>query len=447
MANTRLTRTPSSASNRKTFTISLWFKIGRHPFTEGGGGDSRELIGQTSSSYFRCILKSDETMRIYDQSGFNFITNRKFRDKSGYYHLVIRVDTTQSTANDRVRVYINGVDERTVGAYSTDTAPSQNQDLAWNTTSVHQIGGHSNNYDYFSGVISHIHHCDGQSYAPTAFGSVDNVNGEWKINTSPSVTYGTNGFFILKDGNSVTDQSGNSNNWTVASGTLTKTEDCPSNVFATFNPLFTQQAPTTTNMGNTRIDQSSSAWRSSLTTIGASSGKYYAEFKVGTISSSSPYKFNQIGVVNEDIIKGSASDFIYVGYNNYGWGLNWNGDLYHNDSNLSGSFSSFTTGDIICVAMDLDNFKAYWRKNNSAWMNSGDPTSGSTGTGAISLDTGKTYFFAASVYGNECFANYGNGFFGTQQVSSAGTNASGNGIFEYDVPNGFTALSTKGLNL
>ena len=123
--NTKLIRTPSSASNRKTFTISLWFKIGLHPYTDGAGGNSRELVGQTSSSYFRCIIKEDGTIRIYDESGFNYITNRKFRDKSAFYHLVIRADTTQATANDRVRVYINGLDERTVGGYSTDTAPSQ----------------------------------------------------------------------------------------------------------------------------------------------------------------------------------------------------------------------------------------------------------------------------------------------------------------------------------
>ena len=84
--------------------------------------------------------------------------------------------------------------------------------------------------------MSHVHFCDGYSYGPDSFGETDSTTGEWKIKTAPSVSYGTNGFFILKDGNSVTDQSGQSNNWTVASGTLTKTEDNPSNVFATLNP-------------------------------------------------------------------------------------------------------------------------------------------------------------------------------------------------------------------
>jgi len=90
---------------------------------------------------------------------------------------------------------------------------------------------------YFDGSMSHVHFIDGTAYDASAFGSTDSTTGEWKINTSPSVTYGTNGFFILKDGNSVTDQSPNSNNFTVGGGTLTKTEDNPSNVFATLNPL------------------------------------------------------------------------------------------------------------------------------------------------------------------------------------------------------------------
>ena len=149
-------------------------------------------------------------------------------------------------------------------------------------------------------------------------------------------------------------------------------------------------------------------------------------------------------MVHEDIV--SSGTFQYVGDSTSGWGLNWGGSVNHNGSNISG-YTSFATGDIIGVAMDLDNHKVYWRKNDGAWLNSGDPTSGSTGTGAQSLTTGKIYFFAASVYGNECFANFGNGYFGTTAISSEGTNASNNGKFEYDVPAGYTAFSTKGLNL
>ena len=100
--------------------------------------------------------------------------------------------------------------------------------------------------------MSHIHFCDGTALAPTVFGSTDATTGEWKINTSPSLHYGTNGFTILKDGNTITDQSANSNNFSLGGGTLTKTEDSPSNVFATWNPLYQIQCNILFN-GNTNV--------------------------------------------------------------------------------------------------------------------------------------------------------------------------------------------------
>ena len=435
MANTKLTRTPSSAGNRKTFTISLWFQI-------SGGGD-REIIGQTSSSYFRCMLKSDETMRIYD-AGFNFITNRKFTDKSNFYHLVIRVDTTQSTANDRVRVYINGVDERTVGGYSTDTAPSQNQDLAWNTTSVHQIGGHSNNYDYFNGVISHIHHCDGYSYAPTEFGETDSTTSEWKIKTSPSVSYGTNGFFILKDGNSVTDQSGQGNNFTVASGTLTKTETSPSNVFTTLDAMQYKTSALTYSNGNNTVSFPS-AWVFALSQWGVSSGKYYWEAKCNSGNNANSY----FGICAEMVPTGNGF------YNNSQNGAIMykvgGGETYIDASyNSSGYSPSINNTDIVGLALDLDS----GTKTLKIYKNGTQLTTG----GTINLSS---YYNDTLVFpcfsGNSSSAscsfnvNFGSGYFGTQAVSSNsgnGYSATGNlGIFQYQPPTGYTALCTKGLNL
>ena len=120
---------------------------------------------------------------------------------------------------------------------------------------------------------------------------------------------------------------------------------------------------------------------------------------------------------------------------------------------------NYTTNDIIGIAIDLENHKLYFSKNGT-WINSGDPTSGSTGTGAVSIQDLRTvtstygngvYFFGAGDWhtssGGTYQCNFGNGYFGTTAVASAGTNASGIGIFEYDVPTGYTALSTKGLNL
>jgi len=309
--------------------------------------------------------------------------------------------------------------------------------------------------------MSHVHFIDGTAYPASTFGSTDSTTGEWKINTSPSVTYGTNGFFILKDGNSVTDQSGQSNNLTVDNGTLTKTEDCPDNVFATWNANLRPNSTASFAYGNTKQTTNSShqadVTASGFTTLGMTKGKFYAEFKVDAVN------WTMLGVscdINSNQ-QGSTNSMYNFIYNNKGFAYySVNGNCYHTNSSTSVSYgNSYTTNDIIGIALDLDNYKLYFSKNG-VWQNSGDPTSGSTGTGStqsagtITLPTftgDNEYFFCHADFDqsaqSQVSANFGNGYFGTTAVSSAGTNASGNGIFEYDVPSGYTALSTKGLNL
>ena len=297
--------------------------------------------------------------------------------------------------------------------------------------------------------MSYVAQIDGTQELPGIFGETDSTTGEWKIKTTitPSVAWGNNGFLILKDGNSLTDESSNSNNFTLSGGTLTKTEDCPSNVFATINPLLYQVASQYASVprdGNTTTTSGSgNAWGTLLSTIGASSGKYYCEAKVSAIGT---YAMVGICDMNADAQNGSSAWYLGKTAGSAQYGYDSNANLYTNDSNTSYG-STWTTGDIMGIAMDLDNNKLYFSKNG-VFQNSGVPTSGSTGTGAVSITADKTYGFGFSSYSSTVwYINFGNGYFSTGAVASAGTNASGNGIFEYDTPTGYTALSTKGLNL
>ena len=443
MANTYLTRTPSSSGNRKTFTFSFWFK-------RGSLGSNQYIYTQynSSNSYNSAIyLGSSDNFLFWDYTNayqLNLRLNRLFRDVNAWYHIVIAVDTTQATASNRAKIYINGVQET---SFSTATYPSQNLDLRINEYQPQQIGISrygSTNENFFDGSMSHFHFIDGTAYTPSAFGETDSTTGEWKIKTSPSVTYGTNGYFILKDGNSVTDQSGKGNNFTVGGGTLTKTEDCPSNVFATLNPLDNYYTAATFSNGNTSQTTHAGNYGWNASTLGMTSGKFYVEMKQTGFSGSSNY--NIVGITSRQL---TASN-IYLGQGSEDWGYYSQGNGVYNGGSFLTTYASYTTNDIIGIALDLDNNKLYFSKNGT-WQNSGVPTSGSTGTGAISVTANKTYFFASGEYGTSLVCNnswnFGNGFFGTTAVSSAGTNASGNGIFEYDVPSGYTALSTKGLNL
>ena len=434
MASTYLTRTPASDGNLTTMTFSLWIKRSKL------GTDQKFIsTNYAGSALFYLRFNTSDQLQLIGYSGggvtlhVNKITNRVFRDTSAWYHLVVALDSTDATAEDRCKIFINGEIET---SFSANSNPPLDINFVWNRSShLNNIGHYANgNANHFDGSMSHFHFIDGTAYDATAFGQYD-ANGVWKIKTSPSVTYGTNGFFILKDGNSVIDQSGNGNNYTVGGGTLTNTEDSPSNVFAVGNRLI--PSLTTYSNGNLTVSNGAS-WKSSGSTIAVTQGKWYAEMKVDAFATVGMY----FGVEDMDLV--SIWSPSYLGRSVNGIGYYYNGNVYSN-ATVSSYGSSYTTGDIIGCALDMDNKFVYFSKNG-VFQNSGDPTSGATGTGGLTLG-GTTYCIGFSVYNSTVSLNFGNGYFGTTAVASAGTNASGNGIFEYDVPTGYTALSTTGLNL
>ena len=439
----------SSTGNRATWTFSAWIKRSRSLSSANefifSSNTERTGGGQYSSIYFEndCLSYYD----YYSSAKRKYLhTNRKFRDVNGWYHIVVRVDTTQSTASDRIRFYVNGVQET---SFSSSDYPAVNDNSSFVNMSGADnfVGTQTNNLSgHFLGTLSHVHLADGQSYAPTVFGSTDATTGEWKINTSPTVSYGTNGFFLFKNDNVITDRSGQGNNFSIGSGTLTKTEDCPSNVFATLNPLSTNSA-VTLSKGNLEFNYTGGD-AATFSTLAASSGKYYWEIKALGADASGVQKWTPgvIGAENHMFYNNRDGGYAPTAY---AWYLG-NGNIYNNNSSISSAYGTANQNDIIGVALDMDNLKLYFSKNGT-FLNSGDPTSGATGTGAISLTASYSPFIPHAGEGSggaiNFVFNFGNGYFGTTAVSSAGTNASGNGIFEYDVPTGYTALSTKGLNL
>ena len=450
MASTYLSRTPASAGNRKTWTISFWTKISS--FSNAANFLS---AGNVESDEANITINSDGFLEYYDRTGGTSPkdiykkTNARFRDFSAWYHFVFAVDTTQATASDRVKIYVNGEE---ITSFSSSTNPILNYDSNFSNNVIHSIGRRNfGGTGLLDGSMSHIHFIDGTAYDATAFGEYD-ANGVWTINTSPSVTYGTNGFFILKDGNSVTDQSPNTNNFTVGGGTLTKTEDSPSNVFATMNPLDqTIVGGSSATMTNGNLTWQSSGNGTSQNamrgTLGLTQGKWYWEVKYTAASSGDDFSVGICGS-EANLNVGGSGDILEGANPNVMW-LNRasNSSVKKNSSDVTTGLTDANIGDIIMLAVDMDNLK-FFVGINGTWLNSANPV---TGDNAPSTIDANTYLPAVSDfgYGNQqtLSFNFGNGYFGTTAVASAGTNASGIGIFEYDVPTGYTALSTKGLNL
>ena len=440
MASAYLNKSFSTATSQKIGTISFWFKISN--FSNDGN-----FLSTYENDNNRTILKlnSSSQLEFQARSGGNvdlrFDTNRKFRDTSAWYHLVIATDTTQSTAGDRVKIYVNGVQET---SFATSTIPNQNVQphyLYNNMTKV--IGAYANGpANYFDGQIAHFHYVDGTAHTPSTFGETDATTGIWKPKVSPSVTYGNNGFFLKFDNsaNMGLDSSGNTNNFTV-NGTIIQTKDTPSNVFASLNAI-DAAGQTLSNINLTGYNASS---RCATSTLGFSKGKYCWECKVVTQNAYTMI----VGIMNDSNMGVLAN----LASNANGWGyvLQSNqdgGKSFHNNS-TSSVLQSVSQGDIIQIAVDSDAGKI-WFGVNGTYVSSGNPA---TGANAVftNVSTDKTLIPAYTAYngsgGNPSLSfNFGNGFFGTTVVTSAQNPDDGIGIFEYDPPAGYRALCTKSIN-
>ena len=446
--NPYLTRAISSAGSTTTVSISFWFKRGKladdlHVF-------SAKDTGVHASSIDEIKITSGDILRVenYNGSGYNYrkLTTRVFRDPSSWYHILVVYDTSNSTAGDRIQIYINGVRET---SFSTSTDPSENAGLYWFDatdpfiigTDARTLTGASNLDGYLSEVVV----LDGTAASVTDFGEFDSDSPNiWKPINVSGLTFGTNGFYLdFEDSSALGNDAAGSNNFTVNNLTATdqSTDTCTNN-FATFNPLDKAQSSATYLEGNLKWTTTSGYfWNRS--TIGVSSGKWYFEAKL----TSAP-EHAHVGIVDE--APDDNSDSIEGG--TYNWGYkNSSGEIYNNGSGSSYG-STYTTGDIISVYLDLDNNKLYFAKNGSI-QNSG---TGISITASGSTDTGN-YFFAvgdnASGTNGTWEANFGSPAF---SISSGNSDPNGYGNFEYSPNDGgsasfdssaksFYALNTKNL--
>ena len=435
MASTYLSRTPASSGSSSVLTYSFWTK------RSGLGVLSPFLSGGNTGTVGQIVFSASDQLNIYNGASVIATTNAKFRDTSAWYHIVISLNSSE-TGTDKCKIWINGVQET---SFATDNRSTFTTISQVNQSGIVQYVG-SDTSGYVNGLMSHIHMVDGTAYDASTFGETDATTGIWKPKTAPSVTYGTNGFFLKfeNSGSMGLDSSPNGNDFTV-NGTLTQTVDTPSNVFATLNALDTFYANGTLSNGNLKYTGSSGNYDFIPSTIQASSGKYYAEVKIEATPSNNAI----VGITG----KSMTDTQNYLGKNNYEYGYIGSGSKVNNASFTSYG-DSFTAGDIIGIAMDLDNNYLYFSKNGT-FQNSGDPTSGATGTGAISITdpastTNGFYAFAVCSFdsgGADILSiNFGNGYFGTTAVSSATTDESGLGIFEYTLPSGDYALCTKNIN-
>ena len=420
MASSYLSRTPASAGNRTTWTYSFWLK--KTKITGDQVIFSAGIAGNDTICYFQSADHSIHWFnRISSSMTATRITSQVFRDVSAWYHFVFVWDTTNATALDRMRIYLNGSQ---ITSFSSTLNPSSSLNSFWNSANAHQImSDNSPPANLSDGLLASVYFIDGQALTPSSFGQTDATTGIWKP-LSYSGTYGTNGFY-LKFANSAslgTDSSGNGNNFTVG-GTPTQTQDTPSNIFATLNSL--NNGGLTLSNGNLTSTGVGSHY-AVTSTLAVNKGKWYWEVKNGTDVGGNGFGIMGIEAKLSDQLNSTPSIWVRSSGNKF------------RDSVDGGAYMSFANGDIIGVALDMDNGTIIFYKNGT-----------SQGTAYSSINNGTVYSPALKFNnsGDTAYINFGNGYFATTAISSPYSDAAGLGKFQYQPPTGYYSLCTKNINL
>ena len=439
-SDTYLSRTPSSNGNRRTWTISIWFKNG-----------SENLQSQRFWSVSNSLTDGAYSSFAYENDGFiaelrshlDLRTSTRYRDSNAWSHVVLALDTTQSTSSDRAKLYFNGVQ---VTAFDTESYPSQNHEGGWNSTNEHNIGRELyNTRRYFAGYMAEFTNIDGLQLTPSSFAKTDPVTGQWVPKDTSGLTFGTNGFRLKFDDNSNTtattlgkDSSGNGNNFTpynFVTGDAVK--DTPTNNFPTVNDLIPASGKAgTVNTGMLKVENGNhNLQRCSFYfgKAGIGTGKWYWEVR------------NQNGSYAQYV--GITENFSEDG-----------GEIANQtDKNFIGSHTSktFSAGSgtgrtnqgsnkTMQFLLDVDNQELIAKYDGTTIFTDTSIPSGTTGQYV-------PYVFSTNDGGSgslwaDVIFNFGqDSTFGG--IISAGGNADENGIgdFQYSVPSGYLAVCSKNM--
>ncbi len=439
-ATAHLSRNSTVTGNRKTWTWSGWVKRSTlatnqgiyYAYKDNNNADGMSFQGDALelSAYL-----GGATYQI------QLATTQVFRDPSAWYHLVFVVDTTQATAANRAKIYVNGIQ---VTAFSTATYPAQNTELTINSICQNTVG--ATNYSTigspFDGYMTDINFIDGQALEPYYFGNND-ANGVWKP-IKYTGTYGTNGFYLTFGNTTSTttlgyDSSPNGNNWTTNNISLTAgttydaMTDVPTNTSATvanycvLNPLVASTTATITG-ANLNATGSTTTFANARATFTLSSGKWYWE---QTITGSSTLDIG-IGLCTEASQKSSATNIRQTGWYNVINGAPGDvGSSANGGANINISTTNWATNDVIMVAYDADT-GYIWFGRNGTWY---PPTTGGS-AGNPAAGTNQTISAVSNLIPASWHYN-----------TTAGTAVNfGQRPFSYTPPTGFTAVNTFNLS-
>ena len=422
------TKTLTTPTNSKKYTFSTWVKrsafggTGQVLFVGGAGTsyaftfDGSGVVGSNPDSLLLVSSNSGGTVRVQSK--------QYFLDPTQWQHVLLAVDTTQATAADRVKIYVNGNEL----SYIYMTYPALNADTGINTASAHRIGSWGPGSINFLGYMADTYLIDGQALAPSSFGQ-ENARGAW-VPKAYSGTYGTNGIFLnfTNSGAYGVDSSGNGNTWTANGFTagVDQTIDTPTRNFPTYSiadkyfdfNVSTGALYAWPTTGNTQL----------RSTIGVTSGKWYWEVLHGG-SAVSNY-----GVGTFFMNMGN-----WGGADAYGWGYHSSNGQISNNGSVVAFGSTWGPGNTMGVALDADSGKVWFAKDN-VWQMSGNPAAG-TNPSYSNLTGGPFYATFGGNPGGGGQINFGQG-----GLIGLTYNAAAGGSFKYAPPAGFLAINTQNIS-
>ena len=448
-SSSELDRTPGSAGNRRTFTFSTWIKKVKNGaqqcfFSAGGGWSDFEFDS------------SDRLHGHLVSGGTSFQSTAKLRDPSAWQNFVVIMDTTQGTADDRCKVYING--ER-ITAWNTDPASTISQDYDWdfNNSVKHAIGYEHSGRRYFGGYLAETYMVDGTAQAIGDCG--ETKNGVWIPKDPSGFTFGTNGFLLnYADATDLgNDVSGNNNDFT-SSGLAASdqmldsptfsSDDGNGGNFATLNPLGAGSYNALSE-GNLRNTGNSGGPNGAPSTMGARSGQWYWEVRITTLNESHPTVGISAGSLSNATSPTTGDIANLLKYTGDTAGLvqmSMTNDVWGTYGETETGLTAYSAGDICMLALDIDN-KKLWYGKNGTWFNSGDPAAG-TNPQQTWTGTGFDIFPVVGSYSTNTVAeaNFGaDGTFNGTETAQGNSDATGYGDFYYTPPSGFLALCSGNL--
>ena len=432
----------AAPTDNNKWTFSAWVK--RSKF----GGVQEIFYGEANSTNY-CTIRfndADNTLTFKNRPGSTtstLTTSAIFKDPSAWYHLVVVLDTSNGTAANRDIIYINGVRETNYGLESH----SGDGDACYiNSDGDAMKISKGNSASFFDGYMAEIYFIDGQALAASDFGEFDDDSPTiWKPIDASGLTFGNNGFYLdfKASGNLGNDANGGTDLTETNLAAVDQSTDTCTNNFATFNPIYKSANQPTYTEGNTIATSSGSGYRLSFSTIAASTGKWYAEFKRGAGEMN-------IGIssLNDAETLFNVTD-LYLGETAKSLGIAYNDGDYIIGGSQTAYGAVYADGTTLGIALDLTNKKLYASKNG-AWSNGSgawDSATFNAGTGDIDISSvipsGEYAYFGCSNTGTSTVsANFGSPPYA---ISSGNADGNGFGNFEYAPPSGYFALCTKNL--